>query len=205
MGTDLARKGRELWSVPDCLVLQLATRWKESGNIHRVLDLGCGVGRHLFDAVVAFNSIYHGRGRWTMWSWCGESCALEGNFRDAALAREPVLPDGCARPGSRRHRGKALLQPHIFRAAAKNTDREPPWPSASDFSAGLNKRGRSSFSQRSEGWDSAKLDLLPHASKFRCIGSTPMDSAFMERSSSSLWRGRVENHRRTPCSRRAAL
>ncbi|MBI4907337.1 MAG: class I SAM-dependent methyltransferase [Acidobacteria bacterium] len=104
---------RELWSVPDCLVLELATRWKQSASIHRVLDLGCGVGRHVlllasmgfetygldhseaaletcrarlqaaaltaqlhrgqmndlpfadgyFDAVVAFNTIYHGTAR----------------------------------------------------------------------------------------------------------------------------------------------
>jgi SAM-dependent methyltransferase len=101
---------KRLWATPDRRVSELAARWKESGAIRRVLDLGCGVGRHVylfasqgfevygidhsetgletcrrrlhaegltadlrlgdmgtipfpdgfFDAVVAFNSIYHG-------------------------------------------------------------------------------------------------------------------------------------------------
>jgi SAM-dependent methyltransferase len=101
---------RQLWSIPDRRVIELCAKWKESGTVRRVLDLGCGVGRHLhlfasqgfdtygldhsetgldtcrrrlqaeglaaslhhgemndipfpdgyFDAVVAFNSIYHG-------------------------------------------------------------------------------------------------------------------------------------------------
>ncbi len=104
---------KQLWSIPDRRVLELAAVWKESRTIRRVLDLGCGVGRHLcllaslgfdaygldrsatgletcsrllkasgltatlhlgemsdipfpdghFDAIVAFNSIYHGTAR----------------------------------------------------------------------------------------------------------------------------------------------
>ena len=100
----------DLWSIPDRAVLELASRWKAGGTVRRVLDLGCGAGRHLlplaadgflvtgidhapsaiaecrsrldhhglkaelhcaemteipyedcaFDAVIAFNSIYHG-------------------------------------------------------------------------------------------------------------------------------------------------
>jgi len=101
---------KRLWSTPDRRVSAMANAWKQSGAIHRVLDLGCGVGRHVhlfaslgfdvygldhsqtgldtcrrrlhaeglhadlrlgdmatipfpdgyFDAVLAFNSIYHG-------------------------------------------------------------------------------------------------------------------------------------------------
>jgi SAM-dependent methyltransferase len=101
---------KQLWSVPDRRVLELVAKWKDSWTIRRVLDLGCGVGRHVyllaslgfdaygldhsetgletcgrrlqahgltaklhcgemsdipfpdgyFDAVIAFNSIYHG-------------------------------------------------------------------------------------------------------------------------------------------------
>ncbi len=101
---------KKLWGVPDRQVVELANSWKEEGDVHRVLDLGCGVGRHMillanegfeaygsdhskegidtcqqwldaeglkgtawagepeeipyedgyFDAVIAFNSIYHG-------------------------------------------------------------------------------------------------------------------------------------------------
>src|SRR5262245_62067292 len=99
-----------LWSIPDRQVAKLAARWKLAPDVRRILDLGCGVGRHVhflasegfevfgldhsqagldacrerlqsdglsawlqcadmqeipfpegyFDAVVAFNSIYHG-------------------------------------------------------------------------------------------------------------------------------------------------
>lgn len=101
---------RRLWGVPDRQVVALADAWSADGTIKRVLDLGCGVGRHalclarkgfevygsdhseagieackqwlvaeglnaqvwcsepeeipysdgFFDAVIAFNSIYHG-------------------------------------------------------------------------------------------------------------------------------------------------
>lgn len=50
--------GVDLWSIPDRRVTALIARWKQAGNIRRVLDLGCGAGRHLlplaaegFDAV----------------------------------------------------------------------------------------------------------------------------------------------------------
>ena len=99
-----------LWSVPDRQVLEIVRAWKSDKNIRRVLDVGCGLGRHAillaregfevygsdhsptaietcrrwlgaerldgefwcgelddipfpdgyFDAVIAFNSIYHG-------------------------------------------------------------------------------------------------------------------------------------------------
>jgi 2-polyprenyl-3-methyl-5-hydroxy-6-metoxy-1,4-benzoquinol methylase len=102
---------RRLWRVPDPQLVELAADWKDRGDIDRVLDHGCGVGRHVlhladlgfevcgsdhsesaigtcrewlqedgleadvwcgppehipqpdgfFDAVVAFNSIYHGK------------------------------------------------------------------------------------------------------------------------------------------------
>lgn len=101
---------RRLWRVPDQQIAGLVREWKAEGTIRRVLDLGCGVGRHalllarngfevyasdhsekgvqicrqwlqaeglpgkvwhgemdeipypdyFFDAVIAFNSIYHG-------------------------------------------------------------------------------------------------------------------------------------------------
>jgi len=99
-----------LWSIPDRRVEDVVSTWKSAGNIRRVLDVGCGIGRHAhllaregfevygsdhsesaidncrqwlesdglrgefwcgelddipypdgyFDAVLAFNSIYHG-------------------------------------------------------------------------------------------------------------------------------------------------
>ena len=102
-------QAEQLWSVPDLRVQELAATWKHTGTIRRVLDLGCGIGRHVhllasqgfevsgldhsetgletcrrsiaaagltadlrlgdmaaipfpdghFDAVIAFNSIYH--------------------------------------------------------------------------------------------------------------------------------------------------
>lgn len=39
--------GRQLWSVPDPQIEQLADRWKQAGDIRRVLDIGCGPGRHV--------------------------------------------------------------------------------------------------------------------------------------------------------------
>jgi len=101
---------QRLWGVPDRQVVELSRAWAAEGDISRVLDLGCGVGRHViclarqgfevygsdhseagiatcqqwlqaeglkavvwhgepqdipypdgyFDAVIAFNSIYHG-------------------------------------------------------------------------------------------------------------------------------------------------
>ncbi len=104
--------GNRLWRVPDFQVAELAQSWADDGKISRVLDLGCGIGRHVllfarkgfevygsdhseagikackewirderlgaeiwcgepedipypdgfFDAIIAFNSIYHGTG-----------------------------------------------------------------------------------------------------------------------------------------------
>ena len=103
---------RRLWTVPDRDVVNMVARWKADATMRRVLDLGCGPGRHVhllasegfetygldhspaaleacarwleadglparlrcgemcdlpfadeyFDAVIAFNSIYHGTG-----------------------------------------------------------------------------------------------------------------------------------------------
>jgi len=38
---------QQLWSIADPRISELADTWRQSGGIHRVLDLGCGVGRHL--------------------------------------------------------------------------------------------------------------------------------------------------------------
>ena len=38
---------RKMWSIPDMQVVELAAKWKESGSIRRVLDIGCGIGRHV--------------------------------------------------------------------------------------------------------------------------------------------------------------
>jgi SAM-dependent methyltransferase len=37
---------KRLWSVPDPQVVELARSWKAAGDVRRVLDVGCGVGRH---------------------------------------------------------------------------------------------------------------------------------------------------------------
>ncbi len=40
-------RARQMWSIPDMQVVDLAKSWKNSGSIHRVLDIGCGIGRHV--------------------------------------------------------------------------------------------------------------------------------------------------------------
>lgn len=42
-GNDVHR----LWSIADPEVEQVARRWRQSGRFHRVLDVGCGIGRHV--------------------------------------------------------------------------------------------------------------------------------------------------------------
>lgn len=43
-----ARDGaQQMWSVPDRQVVELAERWKNAGSIRRVVDIGCGIGRHV--------------------------------------------------------------------------------------------------------------------------------------------------------------
>ena len=38
---------QKMWSIPDVQVVELAARWKNAGAIRRVLDIGCGIGRHV--------------------------------------------------------------------------------------------------------------------------------------------------------------
>lgn len=35
-----------LWTIPDRQVVDVAQTWKAAGNVRRVLDIGCGIGRH---------------------------------------------------------------------------------------------------------------------------------------------------------------
>lgn len=39
--------GGQLWAVPDPAVVRIADYWKQAGGIRRVVDIGCGAGRHL--------------------------------------------------------------------------------------------------------------------------------------------------------------
>ena len=38
---------QKIWSIPDRQVVELAETWKATGAIGRVLDVGCGIGRHV--------------------------------------------------------------------------------------------------------------------------------------------------------------
>lgn len=89
--------GARLWAIPDRAVVDVASRWQQSPGIRRVLDVGCGAGRHLtmlaaagFDAYGVDNSPA-GLERCTrLLHDTGQSAAL-------ALADMAAIPfpDGC--------------------------------------------------------------------------------------------------------------
>lgn len=49
---------RQLWSIPDLRVVELVNEWKSEPQIHRVLDIGCGLGRHAFVLAQAGLEVY---------------------------------------------------------------------------------------------------------------------------------------------------
>lgn len=83
---------KKLWSIPDRRVLELTAKWKESGTIHRVLDLGCGVGRHVhLLAGLGFETFGLDHSE-TGLETCGERLRETGLTADLRHSEMDVLP-----------------------------------------------------------------------------------------------------------------
>ena len=94
---------KRLWGVPDRQVVELARAWKTEGSVRRVLDLGCGVGRHVLHLAREGFEVYgsdHSQAavatcrQWIQAEgldaeiWCGEpeEVPQPDGFFDAAIA-----------------------------------------------------------------------------------------------------------------------
>jgi len=87
---------RQLWSIPDLRVVELVNEWKSEPQIHRVLDIGCGLGRHAFVLAQAGLEVYGLDHSETAIENCREwfqSTGLTGTFWCGELDDIPY-PDG---------------------------------------------------------------------------------------------------------------
>ena len=69
---------KRLWRVPDPQVVALCEDWQAAGSIQRVLDLGCGVGRHVLHLARAGFELYGSDHSEEGITTCKEWLAAEG-------------------------------------------------------------------------------------------------------------------------------